>query len=128
MTPAFVTFTSRLLDIAAEDEDPAAVANALAKLHRLVFFNLLPPGARPRLLSITRRCLARTDAPIVWLAAIDVAVATGDYELRATVEAIASGKVERTLAGHRDLGLWVRSAAQRALSASGDWTRAVGTA
>ena len=125
-SPAFAAFATRLLDMADDEQDPTRVANALAKLHHVVFFKLLPPGEMPRVVAITRRYLSGTYPPIVWLAAVELAAATGDEELRAMVAGIASGALHPTFVEGADLGLWVRSAAQRALLKRDDVSRASG--
>jgi hypothetical protein len=124
-TPAYAKFATRLLDIAAGEQDMTLVANALEKLQRLVLFDLLPAHERPRLIATAARYLAGSAPPIVWLAAVELAVATRDDRLRATVAAIASGTTRPSFTDHIDLGLWVRAAAQRALSAAAETSRAV---
>ena len=128
VAPAYATFAARLLDIAADPQDPVAAAHALGKLCRLVRFGLLPLSHLPRLVAITGQYLPGAAAPDVWLAAVEVAVATGDDQLRATVGALASGEVRPAFTENTDLASWVRNAAQSALLRADDPPRAAGFA
>jgi hypothetical protein len=120
VTPALASLSSRLLDAAAVGE-PAAVARALTTLHSLVVFGLLPPPDRGRVVALARRWLSEGHAPEVWLSAVELALATGDEELRAMVTAIGAGEAQPSLPRDVDLHLFVRSAARRALEQAGRW-------
>ena len=123
VTPAVAALSSRLLDVAATEQDPVRVANALTRLHALVFFDLLPHTDRPRVVAIAQALLAGAHAPAVWLAALELAVATGDEHLRTIVEGIGSGAIRPRFAEREDLTLLVCGVAQRALVRAGDWSR-----
>lgn len=118
VTPALASFSSRLLDVAAHG-DPTNVARALTTLHSLVTFGLLPPPDYPRVVALARALVSDGQPPHVWLAALELAVATGDEQLRSTVAAIGAGEVRPPLARGVDLNLFVRSAALRALEHAG---------
>jgi hypothetical protein len=120
--PAYATFATRLLDIAADEQDPVAAANALDKLCRLARYGLLPPGHLPRLAVIVRHYLSGADAKTLWSAAVEIAVATGDGDLRATVTALAAGEISPPFAEGADVALWVRNTAQSALLRTDDDT------
>jgi hypothetical protein len=117
--PALARFASdafnRVLELAANEEDAGRVANALATLHKIVFFDVLPPEDLSRVIQVAQARLASTEVPMVWQAAVELAVATRDPQLRSTVGGIASGAIQPAFSEREDLRLWVRSAAQRAL-------------
>jgi hypothetical protein len=118
-TGALTRFASdafdRVLALAANGEDAGRVANALATLHKIVFLDVLPPEELARVVEIAQARMASTQAPMIWQAAVELAVATGDAQLRSTVAGIASGALQPAFAEHKNLRFWVRSAAQRAL-------------
>ena len=126
VTPVLASLASHLLEVASDGREPAIVAKALTTLHALVFFDLLPPAERPRVVALARARVADTHDPAVWLAAVELAVATGDDQLRSMVAAVSAGAVVPALLGELDLHLFVRSAAQRALDHAGDWWRVPG--
>jgi hypothetical protein len=49
--------------------------------------------------------MASTQAPMIWQAAVELAVATGDAQLRSTVEGIASGAIQPAFAERENLRL-----------------------
>ncbi len=126
VTPALASLSSQLLDLAA-DGDPTTLARALTTLHSLAVFGLLPPGDRSRVVAVARASLCDVPTPEVWLAAVELALATGDAELRAMVAAIGAGEAQPALPRGVDLQNFVRSAAQRALRHSHDWARVAGS-
>jgi hypothetical protein len=125
VTPALASLSSELLDLAANG-DPTTVARALTTLHSLAVFDLLPPSDRGHVVALARAKLSDVQAPEVWLAAVELALATGDDELRAIVAAISAGEARLSLPRGIDLHLFVRSAARRALDRAADWTRVPG--
>ncbi len=95
-----------------------AVAGALSTLHKVVSVDGQPAGMLDRVVEVARRRMTTTNSVMVWQVAVDLALATGDEPLRAVVAQTAAGEVEPCFAGARQLRLWVRSAAQRALNRS----------
>ena len=126
VTPALASLSSQLLDLAVNG-DPTTVARALTTLHSLVAFDLLPPEDRSGVVAVARERLCDVPTPEVWLAAVELALATGDADLRAMVAAIGAGEAQPTLPRSVDLHLFVRGAARRALHQSADWTRVAGS-
>lgn len=105
----------RMLELAAREEDAVKVASALATLHKIVFLDVLPPEKLSRVAEVARTRMASTQAPMVWLAATELGVATGDPQIRWMVEGVASGAIWPAFFDREDLRLWVRTAARKAL-------------
>ncbi len=125
VTPALASLTSQLVDVARNGGDPDSIANALTRLHALAFLDLLPSGDRPRIVDIVQARLSDTRCPTIWLAALELAVATGDQQLRSMVAAIGSGALQPASLDAVDVSLFVRSAAQRALNSAREWSMGV---
>ncbi len=109
----------RMLELAANEADPAKTASALVTLHKIVFIDVLPPEELARVIEVARTRMSSTQAPNVWQAAVELGVATGDPQLRAMVAGIASGAARPAFFDREDLRLWVRNAAQKALGGGG---------
>ncbi len=106
----------RALQLAWRGRDMTAVADALSTLHKIVSVDGHPRGTLDRIVEVARKRLATADSAMLWQVAVDLALATGDRRLRAMVARVAAGATEPSFSAGQHLGLWVRSAAQRALN------------
>jgi hypothetical protein len=117
--PALARFASdtfdRVLQVASGDRDASKVADALSTLQKIVSLDIHPPGMLDRVVEVARARMTTTDSPMVWQNALDLALTTRDRRLRGMVGQMAEGALEPPFSARRDLRLWVRSAAQRAL-------------
>jgi hypothetical protein len=117
--PALARFASEAVDgvlaIARTETDGEKVATALATLQKMVCLNVLPPGKFVSVVDAARARLLDSQTPRTWQAAIELAVSTGDAELRLMVAGIASGLVQPSFPERADLRLWARGLAKRAL-------------
>ncbi len=106
----------RALQLAARGQDVTAVADALSTLYRIVSVHGHPAGSLDRIIAVARNRMATTDSAMIWQNAMDLAVSTGDEQLRTLVEQLAAGTAEPSFSTAQHLQLWVRRAARRALS------------
>src|SRR5512142_896322 len=83
----------RAFDAAVRESDDARVANALARLERVVSLRVLPAAALERIIDMTRARMTTAQPLIIWTACVDLAVATGDRTLCSMVSRIASGQL-----------------------------------
>lgn len=117
--PALARFASDAVDgvlaIARTEADNGKLAKALASLQKMVCLDVLPCGKFVEVVEAARARLLDTNSPRTWQAAIELAVATGDAELRLMVAGIASGLVQPAFPERADLRLWARGVARRAL-------------
>ena len=101
--------------IARNHAEAMHIHGALLTLEKMVTTGVLSPREKTEVVLLAAERMEGTQRDVVWSAAMKLALATGDKDLRTTVERIADGTLVVSTSGEEDMSGWVRHSAGLAL-------------